>query len=732
MYRLGNGGWSRGIRPLVGLLLACCVAVAGRSARADGPPTAGGAPVPRESGLPPKPVDVTGPMQELPDLVVRAERVGTQRVADVVPTASSGGVPLLYAGGRSVIPERVVADQAHGSLVELLRRVPGLHSQVESGTDVRLNVGLRGTDSRRSGLTTLLLDGVPINQAPYGYIDADLFPLTFERVARIDVIRGGAAARYGPNSVGGVVNFVTPDIPRCPTGRVRVRYGSWNEHSEVVSAGGTFDRLGVLATLVERGGDGWRENSAFTVWDGSLKLRYAAGPCDSVSVWGSHYDVDSREPGGLTQAAYDADPSQTLRPNDRLDGEVTIGSGTWTHTFRPGATLDVIVWAVDYARDAVTERPIVAPYTRVRHSKGEFDNLGVEARLAFDACVGGRRNDVYVSARYVQERALLFNEAFPVAGGPAILPHEIHSDFGTDAWALFVEDRVEWTRRWSSSVGARIEHIAMDSESRDNGATNADSFDVVLPEASVTCLLRPWLGAYASYQRSFTPPQYLAFDPTSAFFTPIDPEKADTFEVGLRWQAHRGFEGSVALYHTSYTDKIDVVNTPAGLKQYFNTGKAKNYGLELEVRYDLGCATRALRGLSVWGAYTEQRATIESGAFDGNDAPNAPHRLAAWGARYEHGCGLWTELSGSTTGGAFKEPDNIAVGSADGVKGPQPAFTLWDLSAGYRARPDGRGLSATVGVTNLFDEAYYRRFFSGLFPGTPRAFYVTLGYELRF
>ena len=711
--------------------LAGCAALAGPWARADEAPEAGAALVAPEGSLPPRPPEVLEPL-ELPDLVVRAQRVGMQRVRDVVPTSSAGGVPLLYPGGRSVIPERVVSDQPRGSLVELLRRVPGLHSQVESGTDVRLNIGLRGTDSRRSGLTTLLLDGVPISQAPYGYIDADLFPLAFERVARIDVIRGGAAARYGPNSVGGVVNFVTPDIPACPMGRAEVRYGSWNEHSELVTAGGTFGRLGLLATLVERGGDGWRENSEFTVWDGALKLRWAASRCDTVTVWGSHYDVDSREPGGLTQAAFDADPSQSLRPNDHLDGEVSVGSGTWTHTFRPGAALDLIVWAVDYDRDFVTERPIVAPYARVRHSQGEFDNLGVEARLAFDTCLGGRRNDVYVSARYVDEQAFLFNEAFPVGGGPAILPHEIHSDFSTAAWALFVEDRVEWTRRWSSSVGVRLEHIAMDSKSRDTGASNSDSFDVVLPEGSLTCLLRPWLGAYASYQRSFTPPQYLAFDPTSAFFTPIDPERADTFEAGLRWQSHRGFEGSLALFDTRYTDKIDVVNTSGGLKQYFNTGEARNRGVELEGRYDLGCALRALRGLSLWGSCTEQRATIESGAFDGNDAPNAPHRLAAWGARYEHASGLWTELSGSYTSGAFKEPDNLTVGSADGVKGPQPAFTLWNLSAGYRAHPDGRGFRAMVGISNLFDEDYYRRFFSGIYPGTPRAFHVTLGYELRF
>lgn len=50
--------------------------------------------------------------------------------------------------------------------------------------------------------------------APYGQPQLSLAPVSLGNMDAIDVVRGGGAVRYGPQSVGGVVNFVTRAIPK--------------------------------------------------------------------------------------------------------------------------------------------------------------------------------------------------------------------------------------------------------------------------------------------------------------------------------------------------------------------------------------------------------------------------------------------------------------------------------------------------------------------------------------
>jgi len=96
---------------------------------------------------------------------------------------------------------------------DALRLVPGVRVQDESGTGILPNIGVRGLDPRRSQRTLVLVDGIPIALAPYGQTGLSLFPLTMQTVESIDVARGGVAVRYGPNNVGGVINFISKPIP---------------------------------------------------------------------------------------------------------------------------------------------------------------------------------------------------------------------------------------------------------------------------------------------------------------------------------------------------------------------------------------------------------------------------------------------------------------------------------------------------------------------------------------
>ena len=59
------------------------------------------------------------------------------------------------------------------------------------------------------------IDGIPAAFAPYGQPQLSMAPISSGNLDSIDVVRGAGSVRYGPQNVGGVINFV---LKRDPTG----------------------------------------------------------------------------------------------------------------------------------------------------------------------------------------------------------------------------------------------------------------------------------------------------------------------------------------------------------------------------------------------------------------------------------------------------------------------------------------------------------------------------------
>jgi outer membrane cobalamin receptor len=85
----------------------------------------------------------------------------------------------------------------------LVGEAPGVTLQQSGGLGQSESLTLRGASS--TGVL-VLLDGVPLNGLG-GIADLSLVPLPV--VERVEVLRGGAGARYGAGALGGVVNLVT-------------------------------------------------------------------------------------------------------------------------------------------------------------------------------------------------------------------------------------------------------------------------------------------------------------------------------------------------------------------------------------------------------------------------------------------------------------------------------------------------------------------------------------------
>ncbi len=140
----------------------------------------------------------------------------------VVSATSIAATPEVIArtpGSVDVVDAAMLRDSRVFGFEEALRKVSGVYARPEEGFSLRPNISIRGLNPTRSARVLLLEDGVPLAYAPYGD-NASYYHPPVDRFETIEVVKGSGQIAYGPMTVGGVVNYVTPAVPDRPAGTV--------------------------------------------------------------------------------------------------------------------------------------------------------------------------------------------------------------------------------------------------------------------------------------------------------------------------------------------------------------------------------------------------------------------------------------------------------------------------------------------------------------------------------
>ena len=134
-----------------------------------------------------------------------------KEIDTVLVTASN--IPLtIQETGRniSIIQAEQIEALPFNSLDELLQWIPGVQVQSRGGFGVQADILLRGSTFNQ---VLVLVDGLKMNDALTGHFNGNI-SVSPREIARIEILRGPAAAIYGPDAVGGVINFVTKTFAR--------------------------------------------------------------------------------------------------------------------------------------------------------------------------------------------------------------------------------------------------------------------------------------------------------------------------------------------------------------------------------------------------------------------------------------------------------------------------------------------------------------------------------------
>lgn len=677
-----------------------------------------------------------------------------------------------HPGARTVVRREALREQGAVNLRDALRLIPGVQVQESNGTggsDVSLNVGVRGLTSRLSPRSTILLDGVPLAVAPYGQPQVSMAPVGLGNLQAVDVVRGGGSVRYGPQNVGGIINFVTRDIPQTFGGSAGVQFqgseqGGIRTNSNVFVGGTTDKGLGVALLYNGLHGPGFREHEDNeSIDDVMLKAKYAITSEDTLTGSIHHYDGQAGMPGGLTQADYDADPFQSRRPFDDFHGRRTDYVLKYAHV-DARRSFEVQTYYSDSFRgshiETITENPNGSYAHQLIAYPRNYHVFAIEPRYSQLFDWGQVTHEISVGYRYtsegMHERTLRNNkynspldytpyDSFPYNGAYVLSGNNTGSN---EANAVYIDDTIN-AGNWTITPGIRYEKIRSEWEAHPGdtvvvkGPTERNKeYSKALPSINVMYHVSDALKLYANAETSFGALQYFQIgqkDSTNQFAQGLEPETARTYELGTRYDT-KAWGGEVSVFRINFDHELQLVgklpNVPDSYDGWTALGATTHKGIESSGHVDFGQYSDALDGLTLWGTATYTHAYAKHGSFAGRDLPFYSRRTANLGLRY--GIAQWTfnldafsQSRQHSPGSPSFDPNNPTVyqvePTADGELGDIPGWTTYNARAEYAFGPSMSNLRLGVGVKNFTDKRYFTRSTDnngGLYVGQPRTYFV--------
>lgn len=634
-----------------------------------------------------------------------AEAAAPNTLHEVIVTATRSARSLQDVPvSASVVTGADIAATPAKSLDDILRRVPSVDLPIAASYQLHptaLNVSMRGLGGIRA---LVLLDGVPLNDPFFGYVQWNRVPL--DSIDRVEIVRGGGATLWGNYAMGGVINVLT----RAP------------DHNELTleAAGGSYGT--------------WRGDAsgAWVVSD-AVKLGFEAGV--------SHTDGFITAPKALAEpisvptsfTAHNLAFTGELKPTASLTGHFRIGYHDNHQTL--GTPLSINkqrTWT--YSADATQELGDLGALTLTAfHDESHFrtDNTdtpsGVETGEA--EFVQNRHttpvHDTGVSL--VWSKSLTAGWLRSASAGV-----DYHGIQGRDVADIFDDtgrqlrtDVGSGQQRFLGGFGQvslrPVETLEVLASLRYQNFKDYDAFDgspgglghvpdqttsSVDPRISARWSVTPAFALRAAAYKAFRAPTldnlYRAFSTPQGIFFGNPALKPETLRG-----AEAGFDvnhGGLRLQVTAYTNTIrDLITSapladadlPAGFffgTRNINAGRARSRGVEAEANWTISPQWSATLG------YTFADSTIVASEFDpasvGKQQGGIPRNRVSGSVTYASAAGWrvtpqlrWLSKSWGDNDNTFPVDQHVVV----------------DLAASY---PVTRKLNAFVQVENLFDKRY--------------------------
>lgn len=671
----------------------------------------------------------------------------------------------------------------------VLAKVPGLYVREEDGSGNFVNLSIRGADGTRSEKVTVMEDGILASPAPYAGPAAYYTP-HIARMSGLEVLKGSSQVRFGPQTTGGVVNYLSTRIPDEETYYAKFTYGSFDTFFGHAYYGDTVQteqgRFGILLELHGNISEGFRDidysgnSTGFELIEPMLKLSFepdtALKQRFELKLGYTSFDADETYTG-LTESDLDRDPDRRYAAtlNDNLDSEQYRGYLKWTaepsdrlrfesalyytYTARNWYKLDkishggtarnlhnILADGNPYPNHLGVLRGTVAGGTEVKANNRSYSAYGWQNQANIRFETGALDHDLAAGLRFhydYQERAHWMDRY--TGNGAGGFTYASTTLAGQDnrteeifATAIYLEDEIK-AGKLTLRPGIRYEWLELDDRNTNNttGVTTRRGGDENLFTAGMGANyeLDESNSVFGGIYRGISAPG------VANYLDGVEPEESTGYELGLR---HR--HDALSLEFTGfYTDFQQLVSTDTGLggDPTFNAGEADVIGFETLVQYDAGRAANLSCGIPLYLSATWTSAEfsgttaglagggdgIYSGGRDGNEIPYVPEWKLAAGVGYlagNWGATLDANYLSATWGTGYN--GDARPGTQTSRDGKTDSLLIFNLNAYYQVNEHVKLLA---GVQNLFDDrGIVSRVPEGPRANAPRSLFV--GCEAKF
>ena len=670
------------------------------------------------------------------------------------------------------------------SPLKALEKLPGVNFQSADpfgSYEWSTRISIRGFNQNQLGFT---LDGIPLGDMSYGNNNGLHISraISSENVGRVAVSQGaGALGTASTGNLGGTVQFVTLDptqemgatfsqtIGSDRTSRTFVRADSGvlstgtkfyisgtRQRAEKWKGAGAQDQDQFNSKFVHAFGD--NVISGFFNYSSRKEVDYQDLSLEMANRLG--YDWDNYAPD-FQRAVNAANKIYTGKVNS-LDDAYYLGSGLRKDSLgalaldmrlTPATSLKTSIyhhsnegqghWYTPYSATSAT-MPI-----SIRTTEYSIGRDGVISDLVWES------GNNTLNAGFWGERSLhTLTRNFYAVTGPEDTNHFLSNptstgfkqDFTTTTTQFYIEDTIALLDdRLKLNAGFKSPKVTIDAISLvgTRAAGSIAASKSFLPQAGLSYRLNRNDELFASASQNMRAFQPGVSGPFSQSQTAFDlgspnlkPETSTTVDLGLRFKRD-ALQGSVAIYHADFKDRLLSVATCAGIvgcpSTLVNIGKVATNGLEAIGVWKLA------REFSWFNSFTYNDSQYKSDyldngksvAINGKQVVDAPRTMFDTEITYENST-WFTRLGGKHTAKRYYTYQN------DGVV---PAFWVASLSAGYKLKSVGmfKDVSLQLNVSNLFDKRYFSTIGSNgfsnsdpsgtnqtLLTGAPRQAFLTL------
>jgi Fe(3+) dicitrate transport protein len=644
-------------------------------------------------------------------------------------------------GSVAVIEKEALALKQPLSAQDALKAVPGIVIREEEGYGFIPNIGMRGLNPNRSQKLLVLEDGVPV--APGLFLaNESYYSPRIERMQSIEVLKGAAGLRYGPTTIGGVINYKTKDPQEGV--KITAKTGSHGYGLLGIDAGGISDSADTIAGIsaITSRGDGFRHNG-FDMNDIVLKGGRQLNDDQWLSAKFTHYDNEvNTSYVGLRKNEYRNNPDKNPAPNDYfitdresfdINHEWHISSAVKLNTLMYWTQLSRDFWRRDVQSknaDGTTFRPCDSSLTASQYCmtgrNRDFEMMGVDSRLFIEHNSFGLKNETEIGVRLHSDH--MTNLTVRSKTDPNARTGDLTDSITEKATglALYVQNRFELTQHLALTPGLRMEkyqqkraiHELNNVPKNSNGTANNTEF---MPGLGATWQVMPYAQVFAGAFKGFSPAMTATAISSDGVDQQLDAERSVNYEIGLRG-AMQKLSYEVTAFHMDFDNQIINQTLSAGVASA-NGGKTLNQGLEFALAYDLGSGWQ-IDGNGTYVATAEfKNATLGP---KGNQLPYAPELTANLNIGYKFG-ELKLNLGAYHVSSQYADAANTLIETDDGTKGKMAAYTVFNLNANYAF---DKHLSLFASVRNLANKNYIAsRNPDGIFPGVERNLEIGGSYQ---